>query len=76
LGGGHGLLRGFPPPPTATNEGCEPMTLPLTLGRGRARLDVIGDCHRLYLGIHVPNSVGRTGTVLLDPRATPNERIC
>jgi hypothetical protein len=46
------------------------------LRRGWARLDVTGGRHRLYLGTHVPNSVGRTGTMLLDPRATPNEGIC
>jgi hypothetical protein len=49
--------------------------MPLTLWRGRARLDVIGGCHRLYLGTHVPNSVGRTNTVLLNPCVTPNEGI-
>jgi hypothetical protein len=66
----HGPLRGPPPPPTATHAGCGPKTMPLTLGRGWAHLDVTDGRHKLYLGTHVPNSVRRTGTMLLDPRAT------
>jgi hypothetical protein len=38
-----------PPPPTTTNARCGPETMPLTLGRGRTRLDVTSICHRLYL---------------------------
>jgi hypothetical protein len=39
---------------------------------GWAHLDVADGHHKLYLGSHIPNSVRRTGTVLLDPRATPD----
>jgi hypothetical protein len=46
---------------------------PLTLGRGRTRLDVADDCHRLYLGTHVPNSARQTSTVLFNPCATPTK---
>jgi hypothetical protein len=49
--------------------------MPLKLERGRAHLDVTSDRRRLYLGTHVSNSVGQTGTVLLDPRATLNKGI-
>jgi hypothetical protein len=76
LGRGHGLPRGPPPPPTATNTGCGPGTMPQTLGRGRTRLNVTGGRHRLYLGTHISNGAGRTSTVLLDPRATPDNGIC
>jgi hypothetical protein len=69
-GCGVGLGQGPSPPPTATNMRCGPKTMPLMLGRGRAHLDVAGGHHKLYLGTHVPNSVGRADTVLLDPRAT------
>jgi hypothetical protein len=48
------------------------MTMPLTLRRGWAHLDVTGDHHKLYLGTHVPNSVGQTSTVLLKPSAIPD----
>jgi hypothetical protein len=68
-------LRGPLPPPTTTNMGGGPQTMPLKLERGRAHLDVTSDRRRLYLGTHVSNSVGQTGTVLLDPCATPNKGI-
>jgi hypothetical protein len=47
----------------------------MPLERGRAHLDVTGGCRRLYLGTHVSNITERTGTVLLDPHASPNEGI-
>jgi hypothetical protein len=49
--------------------------MPLTLRRGQAHLDVTGGHHKLYLGTHVTNSVGRTGTVLVDPRVTPDKEF-
>jgi hypothetical protein len=61
-----------PLPPTATNMGCGPKTMPLTLRRRQVHLDVIGGRPKLFLGTHVPNNVGRTSTMLLDPRVTPD----
>jgi hypothetical protein len=75
LGRGLGLLRGPHRPLTAMNAGCGPEIMPLTLWRGRVRLDVTGGRHRLCLGTRVPNSVKRISTVLLDPRATLDKGI-
>jgi hypothetical protein len=48
----------------------------LTLGRERACLDMTRGHDGPYLGAHVANSVGRTGTVLPNPRMAPVKGAC
>jgi hypothetical protein len=48
----------------------------LTLGREHACLDMTRGHDEPYLGAHVANSAGRTGTVLPNPCTTPVKGAC
>jgi hypothetical protein len=48
----------------------------LTSGREQAHIDTTRGRDEPFLGAHVANSAGRTGTVLPNPRTTPVKGAC
>ena len=75
---GHGLRlarRGPIPPPTTPGPNVWAWVKTLTSGKRLARLDITRGHDEPYLRIHIKNSVGRVGAVLLNPHTNADRRV-